>query len=300
MKSLSFVFTLFFSINLIAQNTTVTGRIISSKTCEPISFASVVCLNESKIGTCADSCGFFSISVKDEKYLIISAIGFQDLKMDLDHKNICNLIIELDEENYALKEVIVSNKRIKKQYKGIPFGEVIKRDGIAYGFPSVNAGFCHGVHINVQKKEIGSIVKTLYVYVTDEGNFKNPFIIRFLGCKKKMYANKNENSINFFDMCINPIFFEAKKSGWHTIDLSKFDIQMKASDALVMFIPIEDDEVGHWKNADGSWFGAVIGTYETKKVKNVARAIKIDDSFVYLKAPNQINVVPAIAVELIN
>jgi len=104
---LVFLTTLFYS-SLIAQNHQLTGA-VTDKQGNPIPFASIFKAN-TNLGTSANSEGLFKLSLPTgEHQLIASAVGFKPTTVQIMLNRNDSVIIQLEEENYALQEVVIGN-----------------------------------------------------------------------------------------------------------------------------------------------------------------------------------------------
>jgi hypothetical protein len=107
MKNIIILLLLLVSTNLKAQNL-ITGKVIDSKTKEPVIAASV---QSGKIGTTTDLNGHFQLTVKSlNDTLIVSYISYNKKIVLLKSKDINNLVIELQEETRTLDQVVVTAK----------------------------------------------------------------------------------------------------------------------------------------------------------------------------------------------
>jgi len=106
------IFLLFSSTSLLGQ-AVISGKIINSKTKEPIPFATVGLVKEN-IGTNALEDGTFQLVSSISKLndtLIFSCIGFKSLKKSINEFKELDNVVEMTEQETILSEVIVSNKR---------------------------------------------------------------------------------------------------------------------------------------------------------------------------------------------
>jgi hypothetical protein len=99
----------------IAQNFTVSGKVVDSASKEPLSFASVFCQNTTQ-GTATNKEGNFSLSLKDGGYdLIITYTGYKSsvLRISPD-KQTTGLQIEMVKEEKSIEEVVIrSSNEVK-------------------------------------------------------------------------------------------------------------------------------------------------------------------------------------------
>ncbi len=92
---------------LLAQNISVTGKVLDTKG-NPVVSASVR-VKKSKQGTFSDSLGIFKINLKANAILVLSAIGFADTTISVDGKT--TMLVVLQQRANGLKEVVVSHAK---------------------------------------------------------------------------------------------------------------------------------------------------------------------------------------------
>jgi len=96
---------LIFPITLVAQNTNVTGRVISAVDKEPVIGASVQVKENKSIGTATDVDGKFSLSVPSgSKTLIFSYLGMKSKELPI--SSVMEVALDVDES--VLNEVVVT------------------------------------------------------------------------------------------------------------------------------------------------------------------------------------------------
>jgi len=114
---------LLFPITLVAQNTNVTGRVISAADKEPIIGASIEVKENKSIGTVTDTDGKFSLSVPSgSKTLIFSYLGMKSKSLPI--SPVMEVILEVDET--VLNEVVVTG--LLNQDKRLFIGATTKLD----------------------------------------------------------------------------------------------------------------------------------------------------------------------------
>ena len=106
---------LFLLTGLIAQKTTISGRVTDEKGIT-IPNASVK-IKGSKAGAIADNDGSFTLSVAAGTKLLISASGYKEVEVDAAD----NLVVALVEENKTLSEVVVTAQGIRRRPKEIGY-----------------------------------------------------------------------------------------------------------------------------------------------------------------------------------
>ncbi|MFT5802458.1 MAG: iron complex outermembrane receptor protein, partial [Nonlabens sp.] len=108
MKKLLFAFILlsFFTLNITAQNSTISGIITDADTAEPLIGAAV--FTEGSIGTITDFNGAYSLSLKNGKQLLkVSYVSYESKEIEIDLQGDQVLDIKLDGSN-LLNEVVVT------------------------------------------------------------------------------------------------------------------------------------------------------------------------------------------------
>src|SRR5678815_2248082 len=109
---------LFILTGLIAQKTTIVGRVTDEKGIT-IPNASIK-IKGSKAGAIADNDGSFTLSIAPGTKLIVSAAGYKEKEVDATD----NLTVKLVEENKTLSEVVVTAQGIRRRPKEIGYSVV--------------------------------------------------------------------------------------------------------------------------------------------------------------------------------
>jgi len=125
-KKIIFPFFIFLAIchqTVEAQSIPVTGK-ITDPNGKPVVAASVKVMN-TKQGTSSDTLGVFTINVRANAELIISAIGFADTMVSIGKQR--NLMVSLMPKAKALKEIVVSGANSNS---GLPSPEEATREEI--------------------------------------------------------------------------------------------------------------------------------------------------------------------------
>ena len=106
---------LLFAFSGIAQNTTVTGKVVDEKGV-PVAGASVL-ERGTQNGTNTKNDGSFSLQVKSGATLVISGVGFESRQLAASSSN---LMIQLTPDVKSLNEVVVTGfgSQIKKEVTG--------------------------------------------------------------------------------------------------------------------------------------------------------------------------------------
>ncbi|MFM9019846.1 MAG: SusC/RagA family TonB-linked outer membrane protein, partial [Sediminibacterium sp.] len=148
---------IFFAISAIAQNSTITGKVVDEKGA-PVAGASVL-ERGTKNGTNTGNDGSFSLNVKTGATLVITGVGFEARQLAATSNN---LMIQLTPDVKSLSEVVVTGfgSQIKKELTG----NIARVKGKEIEFmptPSVDAalqGKAAGVYVNSQSGKLGQAV----------------------------------------------------------------------------------------------------------------------------------------------
>lgn len=106
---------IFYSV--LAQQYSISGRIINTNDKKTIEFASVI-LSESEQWAVSDKNGEFTINnvPAGKTILVAQTLGYVKAFIELNvDKNISGLVIEMSEDNLSLNEVVVTAKRNKSE-----------------------------------------------------------------------------------------------------------------------------------------------------------------------------------------
>jgi TonB-linked SusC/RagA family outer membrane protein len=118
--ALFFVGALLCSIQLLAQSTTITGKVTSRKDGTPLSDVTVSAA-ASNAATKSDANGTYSITVPaNAKSLIFSYVGFKAVTLAIPANAVLDVSMEVEESN--LEEVVVTALGIKKDKKTLGYG----------------------------------------------------------------------------------------------------------------------------------------------------------------------------------
>lgn len=146
----------------------LSGRIIDSKTKQPIAFVNIGLLGKS-IGTVSDENGFFMLKTTDANSndtLMISVLGYKKLSYTIkNYENIFskdNATVLLQEESFNLNEVTVVPKVIINK----TLGNTTNTKSISAGFSSNDLGSEVGVPMNV-KKNRRCFIDTLFFNINN-------------------------------------------------------------------------------------------------------------------------------------
>lgn len=127
---------LFVYAGLLAQKTTITGRVTDAKGIT-IPNATIK-IKGSKAGAIADNDGSFVLNVEPGTKLVVSASGYKEAEVEA----AANLVIALVEENRTLSEVVVTAQGIRRRPKelGYSLAKVSNADLTVGRTPTVAAG----------------------------------------------------------------------------------------------------------------------------------------------------------------
>ena len=127
---------LFLLTGLIAQKTTISGRVTDEKGIT-IPNASIK-IKGSKAGAIADNDGSFTLSVTPGTKLLVSASGYKEVEVDATD----NLVVALVEENRTLSEVVVTAQGIRRRPKelGYSLAKVSNAELTTGRTPTIAAG----------------------------------------------------------------------------------------------------------------------------------------------------------------
>lgn len=115
---------LFFSVlcsELIAQEKTLTGKVLASDTGEPIPIASVLVKGHNNLGTYTDDNGKFVLKnvPADATHLIFNSMGYVNLEVPIGNQTVFN--VKLSPDAIALNDVVVTALGIQRQAKEIGY-----------------------------------------------------------------------------------------------------------------------------------------------------------------------------------
>ncbi len=271
-----------------AQDTLeIKGRLTSKETNAPVIYASIYDITTYKNGTTSNEDGRFLLKIFNYKQSVaykikIQSIGYKDTIIALSDLQ-KNAEISLIPEIYELPEVLISSgKKLKENYIGIPNGNLRKNDNgeNKVMFPNYLAGFNYGIFVKPKKKTIG-ILKAIEVFIMEKGVPEAEFSIRILSGKNKLKHNLVYPSSAFVDYLQTPIVIKGK-AGWNTIDLEEYEIPISENGFLILFIPLDYGDQYKWTDdRGGDWYGMVIGVYEKRKVSQLFRAFKYEETYAY-------------------
>jgi hypothetical protein len=127
MKKLGFFLLFLCTLNLLAQNTLVTGRVLHAQTKEPIPFANIKFSN-SKKGTITGVEGEFKLqTIEKVSYIHISFVGYKNKKVPVINGEKQKLQILLEEDLEMLNGIELVEKKRKKEKSDSPAVKIMKK-----------------------------------------------------------------------------------------------------------------------------------------------------------------------------
>ena len=108
------------SIYSMAQQKAITGKVVNAKDETPLPGATVS-IKGTKNGTSTNNKGEFSLSVKENETLVISAVGFNNYEVRIDKKTV--LQISLQEISKEMEAVVVTALGISRQQKALGYAQ---------------------------------------------------------------------------------------------------------------------------------------------------------------------------------
>lgn len=122
------VFSLF-SLSLMAQGKTVTGKVTDVTSGQPVSFASIH-VKGTTVGVEADAEGQYSLNAPSDAILVVTYIGYNTVEVAVDGRNIVN--IQMQESAIRLDELVVTAMGISREKKTLGYAsQEVKSDELA-------------------------------------------------------------------------------------------------------------------------------------------------------------------------
>ena len=110
------IFSLLFSLQVSAQEKSITGTVTTASDGVPLPGVSVV-VDGTNRGTTTDFDGMYSLEASVGEILKVSFLGMKDVSVTVGDTNLINVAME--EDSQALDEVIVTALGIKKEKKAV-------------------------------------------------------------------------------------------------------------------------------------------------------------------------------------
>jgi hypothetical protein len=217
------------------QSILLKGRIMDAETNEPLQFATIE-IRSLLTGTIANENGVFELPIDSQNHnldtLEFSYLGYAKSKISLaDFLTSKDKIIFLKPSHVSLGEVVVMPKKYKTVVLGITDNKPESKQ-ISNIFNSKI-----GNYIANDKNKIGWI-KSISYYMDAEGHPETPFRVRIYDLNKEKNCPGN-------DILNENLIVSAVKSGWFTVDLTKYNLQFPLDGMFVMM---------EWINSGDQYF----------------------------------------------
>jgi len=204
---------------------TADGIIKNAQTNEPVPYVNIGILNRAK-GTVSNEKGEFSLEIPTEfinDTIKVSSIGYET-KIFIANEFIKtmneNQSIALSEKVIELKEVVVSNKKLKEKV----LGNKTKSRMMRGGFRNAELGNELGIKIKIKKSP--TYITKFHANVTSNTGEKMKFRLNFYNIEKGLPKEKLIKK--------NVIFSIDAKEGNFTLDLSEYNIVVEKDFYLTM------------------------------------------------------------------
>lgn len=196
----------------------IKGKVISQSQ-KAIEYAHIVVEGE-EIGTLSDSKGNFELNIPEKyrnKNLIISAVGFEKNKLEINSISSRFITITLKTKAYELEEITVTDKKVKLIEVGQVNYKKLQKYGFGYGNPKgINRQIA--LFIPNDKGYNGYIKDVTFRFYT--GKTKHtPFGVR-------LYT-VGEDGLPDEDLLPENLITSAKKlKRWHKVNLEKYNLSI--------------------------------------------------------------------------
>lgn len=193
----------------------MTGRIVDSKTKEPIPFASIG-LKSEETGALTNEYGFFQMA-KPEKNaqdsLVVQALGYiRKAVLIKQADKLEDLIIEVEKRTIVLKNLDVVGTKVSAKDMGAKSNN--PGEGMIQGMPGSQYAFFVK---NEKGKKLG-MLRTVSFYIGENGFPKEPFRVR-------IYKNDGDYNAPNTDLLTENVVVSAPSGGaWFTIDMTPYNI----------------------------------------------------------------------------
>ncbi|MBC6699713.1 carboxypeptidase-like regulatory domain-containing protein [Hymenobacter sp. BT190] len=199
-----------------AQENRLSGRIVDSKTKEPIPFASIG-LKEEQTGALTNEYGFFQMATPEKSAvdsIIVLALGYKRMAVAVKRGvSQTDLIIEVPKRVIELSNVTVKGGKIKDLALGSKSST--PGEGMIQGMPGSQYAFFVK---NDKGKTLGN-VRSVSFYIGENGFPREPFRVRLYK------ADGNYNSPNTDLLTENVVVSAPKGGAWYTVDLNQYNIE---------------------------------------------------------------------------
>ncbi len=212
---------LFLPIGLFSQ-ITIKGKVLNSKTKEPVPYATIVWNRVN--GTITDENGIFFLeidsSLSDNDSLYISNLAYVDLVLPYAQvKDSQRKIFYLEPQDYKIPEIIITASKMKTKKYGI-----FKRKS----YTGWNASKGSIIALKIQPKTTNGIIKNIQFYITDEGfNPTNKFRVHVYN------IDNSTGSVGQELLPVSVITSASKGNEWVVVDITDFHIETPANGFFV-------------------------------------------------------------------
>lgn len=257
----------------------ITGIVLSASDNDPVPYAFVQVIGTEELYTVADEGGEFNLKVPDinsEIQLNVRSIGYWEKVITLEGKNISSLTIALDEKEFELQEIVVSNRRTESNIIGKPFSPTID-----FGLASQDGG-------GVFYVKGSGILTHLHFHLSKVNGFPEaPMLINIYqannAAKLKIWDEITIDSLQ--PLISSPILFETGKPGWNSLDLGAYDVRFNGP-VIVHFLNVRKGDEFQWfkttaiggRNVKLDYYGPSISYYKNIKEKRMATLIRAEAS----------------------
>lgn len=228
MKYLTTIISVFIFLNSYSQK--YSGQIIDKGNNKPVPYVNIGVLGKN-VGTVSDNEGKFQLELND-KYnddtLRVTSIGYEnhnfrilDFKKNIAHIENCQ--IKLTPKIYQISEVVVSPKKIKI----VTLGNSNKNSGDICIISSIGLGSEIGLIMKLPRNKAIYHLKSFSFNIVDN-------VYGIIPARVNIYDLKNGLPNN--NILKTPVFIEINKNGLITIDLNKYDIEVRED----FFISVEN------------------------------------------------------------
>lgn len=227
---------------LVSAQVEVSGKVLDASTNEPVPYANIF-LKNTDLGTTAYRDGSFVLHVDSvlRDSLSISCMGFRNTNVYLpDAVAEKHLIIKLTEARHELHEVKVKPREMDVLTTGIDPWKV----------PVLSLKSCQGAfgkhaiarHIT-NDHQVNGFIKSLSVFICDEGNYKAPFRLNLLQVDPLTSAPSEP-------LVSQDFILQATEGGeWVTLDLKKRLIRFPPNGIFVLLqsLPLDSVEIAQYR-----------------------------------------------------
>lgn len=257
----------------------ITGSIVSSSDNQPVPYAFVQVIGKEELYTVADVAGEFSLKIPDitdEIQLNVRSIGYWEKAITLDGQNVSSLTIALEEKEFELKEVVVTDRRTESNIIGKPLSPTID-----FGLASQDGGAVFFV------KGQG-ILTHLHFHLSEVNGFPEaPMLINiYQADNAAKFRIWDEITIDSLQPLISsPILFENGKPGWNSLDLGAYAVGFNGP-VIVHFLNVRKGDEFQWfktilaggRNVKLDFYGPSISYYKNIKEKRMSTLVRADAS----------------------